>query len=96
VSPAEYLWNYILYFGADTDINTAVDFGEKNKTTAIVVRLIETLLNKGHTVWMGSYYNSPDLAAFLKKHGTNVAGTLHLKRKNMPPTVKNSKLKRGR
>jgi hypothetical protein len=39
-----YLWKYIVYSGADTDINTAVDFGEKNKTTAIVVKLIETLL----------------------------------------------------
>jgi hypothetical protein len=37
---------------------------------------------------MDNYYNSPDLAAFLKKHGTNVAGTLCLDRKNVPPTVK--------
>jgi hypothetical protein len=51
-------------------INTAVDFAEKNKTTTIVVKLIETLLNKRHTIWMDNYYNSPDLAAFLKKHGT--------------------------
>jgi hypothetical protein len=40
------LWKYIVYSGADTDINTAVDFCEKNKTTAIVAKLIETLLNK--------------------------------------------------
>jgi hypothetical protein len=66
-SSTRYLWKYTVYSGADTDISTAVDFGEKNKTTAIIVKLIETLLNKRHTVWIDNYYNSPDLAAFLKK-----------------------------
>jgi hypothetical protein len=45
-SSTGYLWKYSVYSDADTD--TAVDFGEKNKTTAIVVKLIETLLNNGH------------------------------------------------
>jgi hypothetical protein len=49
-SSTGYLWKYIVYSGADTDINTAVDFGGKNKTTAIVVKLIEMLLNKGHSL----------------------------------------------
>jgi hypothetical protein len=39
-SSTGYLWKYIVYSGADTDVNTAIDFGEKNKTTAIVVKLI--------------------------------------------------------
>jgi hypothetical protein len=43
---------YIVYSGADTDINTAADFGGKNKTTAIV-KFIETLLNKTYTVLDG-------------------------------------------
>jgi hypothetical protein len=91
-----YLWNYTVYSGANTDINTAAHFGEKNKTTAIVVKLNETLLNKGHIVWMYNYYNSLDLATFFeKKHGTNAAGTLCPNIKNVPPTVKNSKLKKG-
>jgi hypothetical protein len=38
-------------------------------------------------------YNSPDLAAFLKRQGTNVTGTLWLNRKNVPSAIKNAKLK---
>jgi hypothetical protein len=44
---------------------------------------------------MDNYYNSPDLAAFLKRQGTNVAGTLRLSRKNMPSAIKNAVLKKG-
>jgi hypothetical protein len=33
--------------------------------------------------------------SFFKNCGTNVAGTLCLNRKNVPPTVKNAKLKKG-
>jgi hypothetical protein len=45
---------------------------------------------------MDNYYNSLDLAVFLKKHGTNLAGTLRLNRKNVPPhSKKNSKLEKG-
>jgi hypothetical protein len=50
VSSTGYLWKYIVYSGADTDINTAVDFGEKNKTTTVVIELIKTLLNKGYSL----------------------------------------------
>jgi hypothetical protein len=45
---------------------------------------------------MDNYYNSPDLAVFFFCiYGTNVVGTLCPNRKNVPPTVKNSKLKKG-
>jgi hypothetical protein len=39
---------------------------ETNKTAAILVKLVENLLGRGHTVWMDNIYNSPDLARFLK------------------------------
>jgi hypothetical protein len=39
---------------------------ERNKTAAIVVELTENLLGRGHTVWMDNFYNSPELAQFLK------------------------------
>ena len=44
---------------------------------------------------MDSFYNSPNLASFLKTQGTNVAGTLRLSRKNVPSDVKEAKLKKG-
>jgi hypothetical protein len=59
------------------------------------LKLIEDLLGKGYTLWIDNYYNSPDLAAFLKRQGTNVAGKLLLNRKNVPSTIKNAKLKKS-
>jgi hypothetical protein len=37
---------------------------ETNETAAIIVKLTENLLGRGHTVWMNNFYNSPDLARF--------------------------------
>jgi hypothetical protein len=79
------LWKYIVYSGADTDIKTAVDFGEQNETTAIVVKLIETLLNKGYKVWIDNYYNSSDLAAFFKKTRNQCDCNITPQQKNVPP-----------
>jgi hypothetical protein len=39
---------------------------EANKTTAIVVKLGENLLGRGHTVWMDNLYNSLEFTKFLK------------------------------
>ncbi|XP_021941441.1 piggyBac transposable element-derived protein 4-like [Zootermopsis nevadensis] len=68
---------------------------ETNKTAAIVVKLIEPLLGRGHTVWMDKFYNSPDLARFIKSKRTDCVGTLRASWKNVPPAVKNKKLKKG-
>jgi hypothetical protein len=90
-----YLWKFIVYSGSETDIETTLDYGERNKMSSIVSKLIEDLLGKGYTLWMETYYNSPNRAAFLKRQGTNVAGTLRLNRKNVPSAIKNAKLKKG-
>jgi hypothetical protein len=66
-----------------------------NKTTAIVMKLIEPLLEQGRTVWMDNYYNSPDLARSLKTmYQTDCVGTLKLNRKYVPKKVKDTKLKK--
>jgi hypothetical protein len=66
------------------------------KTTTIVMKLIEPLLSKGFTVWMDNYYNSPDLAHFLKRHNTDCIGTLRLNRKNIPQEVKTKSSRMGK
>jgi hypothetical protein len=33
---------------------------ETNKTVAIIGKLTENLLGRGHTVWMDNFYNSPE------------------------------------
>ena len=52
-----YLWSFIIYTGKDT-----VFSGDTNKTAAIVLSLVEPLLEKGCTLWMDNFYNSPALA----------------------------------
>jgi hypothetical protein len=91
-----YLWKFIVCSGSETDIETTLDHGERNKTSSIVLKLVEDLLGKGYTLWMDNYYDSPDLAAFLKRQGTNVAGTLRQNRKHVPSAMKNGKLKKGK
>jgi hypothetical protein len=45
---------------------------------------------------MDNFYNSPELARFLKsKKKTDCVGTLCDNRKNVPPLVKNTKLNKG-
>jgi hypothetical protein len=35
---------------------------ETNKTAEIIVKILENLLGRGHTVWMDNFYNSSNLA----------------------------------
>ena len=69
--------------------------GDTNKTAAIVLSLVQPLLNKGRTFWMDNIYNSPALAQTLKSLITDCVGTLRLSRKDIPQTVKDKKLKKG-
>jgi hypothetical protein len=67
---------------------------DTNKTTAIVLKVVEPLLKQGWTVWMDKFYNSPSLARTLKiTHNADCVGTLKLNCKDVPPKVKNTKLK---
>jgi hypothetical protein len=55
------------------------------KTAVVVMKLPDTLLGRGHTLWMVNFYNSPELARQLNfKHSTVCVGTLKLTRKNIP------------
>ena len=58
-------------------------------TAKIVYDLIEPLLDRGHTVIMVNFYNSPLLLRNLKKHKTDCYGTLRLNREFVPDTLKN-------
>jgi len=74
---------------------TAFISGDTNKTTAVVLSLVEPLLEKGRTLWMDNFYNSPALAQKLKSLKTDCVGTLRLSRKDVPQRVKEKKLKKG-
>ena len=95
-STTGYLWSFIVYTGKDTIMESALISPDTPKTEAIVKKLIEPLLGRGHTVWMDNFYNSPNLARELKTvHNTDCAGTLRLSRKNVPKEIKEKKLKKG-
>lgn len=68
---------------------------KSNKSTAIVLSLMEPLLDKGFTLWMDNWYNSPELSKLLKERMTDTCGTLKLSRKNVPDELKNQKLEKG-
>ena len=74
---------------------TAFISGDTNITAAIVLSLVEPLLNKGRTLWMDNFYNSPALTQTLKSLKTDCVGTVHLRRKDVPQIVKDKKLKKG-
>jgi hypothetical protein len=61
------------------------------KTSQIVIKVVEPLFCRGHTLWMDNFYSSPDLCLLLKKSGVNEAGTLQLNRKDVPLVVKDAK-----
>ncbi|PNF32813.1 hypothetical protein B7P43_G04498 [Cryptotermes secundus] len=93
-STTGYLWSFIIYTGKDTEFDSPLITADTKKTSAIVLKLVEPLLNEG--LWMNNFYNSPTLARLLKiTHKIDCVGTLKLNRKNVPPKVKNTKLKKG-
>jgi len=94
-SSSRYLWSFIIYSGKDTVFQTAFISGDTNKTAAIVLSIVEPLLEKGRTLWMDNFYNSPALAQRLKASKTDCVGTLRLSRKDVPQGVKEKTLKKG-
>jgi hypothetical protein len=54
-----YLWSLVVYNRKDTHFQSSLVTHEMNKTTAIILHLVEPLLEKGHTVWLDNFYNSP-------------------------------------
>ena len=79
----------------NTVVESSLITPETPKTAAIVLKLLEHLLGRGHTLWMDNFYNSPELARQLKtQRSTDCVGTLKLNRKNVPKEVKDKKLKK--
>lgn len=54
----------------------------------IVFDLVRPLLNRGHTLVMDNFYNSPLLSRIMKAQGTDTLGTLRLNREFVPDTLR--------
>jgi hypothetical protein len=84
------------YFtGKDSVFKTALIADYNSKTSATVLSLVEPLLNRGHTLLMGNFYNAPAQAQKLKSPKTDCIGTLCLNRKDMPKMAKDKNQRKG-
>lgn len=91
-SATGYLWSFLVYTGK----HSSFDLGpEIAKSTPVVLKLIEPLLNKGYRLFMDNWFNSPILARFLKRNGTDCVGTLRTSRIHVPKLVTHAPLQQG-
>lgn len=98
-SQSGYLWKLKLYAGKkdhlddeQSDAENTQHRGDANEieegTGKIVFDLVRPLLDKGHTLVMDNFYNSPLLSRLLKSRRTDVMGTLRLNRTFVPESLK--------
>ncbi|XP_063899181.1 piggyBac transposable element-derived protein 4 [Helicoverpa armigera] len=93
-----YMARFQIYTGkddsSDGDLSLGVDLGEKS--TKVVLELLQGLEHRGHCVVMDNYYNCPSLARYLKSLGFDCLGTLRVNRRHVPADFKVSdKVKKG-
>ena len=88
---SSYIWNMIMYTGIDTPFNNEYD--QYGSGTCCVMTLAHDLLNKGYCLSLDNFYTSPELAELLISKKTDIYGTIRPSRKNLPPALKNEKLK---
>ncbi|XP_045492556.1 piggyBac transposable element-derived protein 4-like [Colias croceus] len=89
-----YLWSFIVYTGKQSSADLEQAHGVP-KSTAVVKKLMAPLLNKGYRLFMDNWYNSPLLARFLKRNGTDCIGTLRPSLRDVPVLINKAPLKRG-
>ncbi|KAJ8737978.1 hypothetical protein PYW08_000573 [Mythimna loreyi] len=89
-SKSGYLWQMIIYTGKDRHniVTNDADAEHESAASRIVLKLVRPLLNKGHTLVMDNFYNSPLLARTLKAQKTDVMGTLRLNREFVPESLR--------
>ena len=99
VSEAEsgYILGFHVYTGKDSSCISLASKpldGDCTKTTKVVLGLLEETksLDKGHHIYMDNYYTSPELFRELFHRETYACGTAR-KRKGMPKTIADAKLK---
>lgn len=85
-SKTGYLWRFELYTGSEREAEQEPRIGV---IPNLVLRLLRGLGQRGHTVWMDNYYNSPVLARVLKCLGFDCVGTLRTNRQYVPEQIAN-------
>ncbi|XP_075982082.1 uncharacterized protein LOC142980533 [Anticarsia gemmatalis] len=91
-----YLWRFKVHTRQDKDIRQTTPECEEIET--LVIELLRGLENKGHTVWLDSFYSSPYLARILKSLGFDCVGILRTNCRSCPSqlaTLKKSDMGAG-
>ena len=83
-----YLWQFIIYIGVITEVQTVILSRDVQKTTQSVMKFVEPFK-------MDNYYSSPELSFLLKQKGINLAAKLRLNWKEVPITLRQEKIKHG-
>lgn len=92
-SKSGYVWNFLIYTGKGTVIGN--EFRELPVSSQVVMNLAKPLLNKGYCLTMDNFYNSPQLADLLISYKTDVYGTLRATRKDVPKSLRETRLQHG-
>ncbi|KAI5646680.1 transposase IS4 domain-containing protein [Phthorimaea operculella] len=87
-SKTGYLWRFEVHTGQD-HLDPQEDSPVSGFVPALVLRLLNGLEHKGHTIWMDNFYNSPALARELKTRGFDCVGTLRTNRQFVPAELTN-------
>lgn len=82
-----FILDFIIYTGKGTDIEIDKELGYSG---SVVKKLLEPYLDKGHNLYVDSWYTSPKLFEYLYSKKTGSCGTVRANRKLMPvlPDVK--------
>ena len=87
-SASDYCYNFKIYSGND---KTNLDY---SASETVVMELLHSILDKGHTLYIDNWYSSTKLFPTLVRNGTNVLGTVSCNRKNMTGDFFKAKLKK--
>ncbi|XP_017752724.1 PREDICTED: piggyBac transposable element-derived protein 4-like [Eufriesea mexicana] len=88
-SASGYCYDFKIYIG--TDKRNSNESASEN----VVKELLQSVLHKGHTLYLNDWYSSPKLFMTLLNSKTNAVGTVRSNRENMPKDFIKGKLQRG-
>ena len=84
-----YVWNILVYCGK---MDPMSGFGHAE---SVVLKLMESRLDKGHILFTDNFYTSVPLAKQLLTKKTHLCGTLRCNRKHLPDAVVTRQLNKG-
>ena len=89
-SSTDYLWNCVVYTGAESGITISFNVSDNLQSSKIVVRLVEPHVNLGYTLWMDGYHVTSDSRCNFFSHFSKLNIKLCLKFEVFLPILQRS------